>query len=80
MLTGNAPFFGKTQNEIYKAIVNKEPHFGKAKRVMSPQAIQFIMDCLDKDPKRRLSAEQLLDHSWLAEHMEDKEIDVEIIQ
>ena len=38
------------------------------------------MDCLEKDPKRRLSAEQLLNHSWLAEQMEDKDVDVEIIQ
>ena len=35
MLTGNAPFYGKTQNEIYKAIVNKEPKFGKAKKILS---------------------------------------------
>ena len=35
MLTGNAPFYGKTRNEIYKAIVNKEPKFGKAKKILS---------------------------------------------
>lgn len=35
MLTGNAPFWGKTQNDVYKAIVSKTPTFGKARKVLS---------------------------------------------
>ena len=80
MLTGNAPFFGKTQNDIFKATVHKQPVFGKAKRVLSPSAINFINDCLQKDPYERLSAQELLDHPWLTRHIEDQEIDAEIMQ
>ena len=43
MLTGNAPFWGKTQNDVYKAIVSKTPTFGKAKKVLSQEAIEFTM-------------------------------------
>ena len=39
MLTGNAPFFGSTEKDVYKAIVEKRPMLGKAKKVLSPQAI-----------------------------------------
>ena len=80
MLTGNAPFYGKSQNEIYKAIVHNQPKFGRAKKALSPNAIKFIMDCLEKDPSLRLSAEQLLDHPWLTDYIEEQEIDVETIQ
>ena len=35
MLTGNAPFFGQTQTDVFKAIVHKKPAFGKAKKILS---------------------------------------------
>ena len=46
MLTGNAPFWGKTQNEVYRSIVKKTPTFGKAKKVLSQEAIEFTTNCL----------------------------------
>ena len=50
MLSGRPPFFGKSKQEIYKAIVNKKPDFGRVLDSLSPEAIQFTMKCLKKDP------------------------------
>ena len=57
MISGCPPFFGKTKMEIYKSIVKDKPKFGKALDSLSPEAIQFTMKCLNKDPKMRASAE-----------------------
>ena len=57
MLTGSPPFWGKTQNDVYKAIVQKTPTFGKSKKLLSEDAMQFTMACLAKDPSERSSAE-----------------------
>ena len=79
MLTGNAPFWGKTQNDVYKAIVSKTPTFGKARKVLSQEAIEFTMNCLQKDQNVRSTAEQLLNHPWLQGNAEEHEIDDELL-
>ena len=65
MLTGAPPFWGKTQNAIYQSIVQKKPTFGKAKKLLSQEAMDFVMSCLDKDPAKRATAEQCLNNPWL---------------
>ena len=80
MLTGNAPFWGKTQNDVYKAIVSKTPTFGKAKKVLSQEAIEFTMQCLKKDKDTRSTAEQLLNHPWLQGNAEEHELDNDVLE
>eukprot|EP00798_Chlamydomonas_sp_ICE-L_P002231 gene2231-33713_t len=36
---------------------------------ISPEAIEFIQACLTKDPQERPSAQDLLKHKWIVEHL-----------
>ena len=65
LLSGCPPFFGRTKRDIYRAIVSDIPSFGKARSSLSPEAVQFVLSCLAKDPARRMTSEQLLNHAWL---------------
>jgi serine/threonine protein kinase len=65
LLTGCPPFYGKTKQDIYRSIVSDLPKFGKVKGNLSPEAIQFVNKCLAKDPSRRFTAAQCLNHPWL---------------
>lgn len=56
LLSGCPPFFGKTKLDIYRSIVNDTPRFGRVKNSLSPEAVQFTLKCLHKDPSNRLSA------------------------
>ena len=42
LLSGSPPFYGKSKQEIYNAIVNGTPKFGKYKSLLSNEAIQFV--------------------------------------
>lgn len=55
-----------------------EPKFGRVKKSLSKDAIEFTMMCLNKDPKMRASAEDLLNHKWLNNNVEETEIDKEV--
>ena len=77
MLTGNAPFFGKTQNDVCTAIVQKTPTFGRAKKKLSKEAMQFVNFCIEKDPKARATAEQLLEHPWLQGNADEVNLELE---
>ena len=68
LLSGCPPFYGKTKLDIYRSIVSDIPKFGKVKSSLTQEAIQFVMKCLSKDPARRFTAAQLLDHPWLQDN------------
>lgn len=68
LLTGRPPFFGNDKEEVYKAILNqnlelKIPELFRC----SKEAIDFLSKVLVKEPEKRMSAKQALEHPWLAE-------------
>lgn len=65
MLCGEPPFIGKTNNEIFKKIVNDEVSFDKLKwKKISFEAKNFIKECMNKNPYKRFCAEKALNHDW----------------
>lgn len=65
MLSGEPPFLGKTNNEIFKKIVNEEVTFDKSKwKKISNEAKSFIRECMNKNPDKRFCAEKALNHTW----------------
>ena len=65
LLSGAPPFFGKNTPEIYQSIVNDRPKFGRCLSRLSKEAVDFTMLMLQKDPRNRASADELLKNPWL---------------
>lgn len=67
MLTGEPPFNGKNNNIIFKRILNEEVTYPTEKfKNISADAIDLLKKCLIKDPSKRISGEQALEHKWFA--------------
>ncbi|GAB5359018.1 hypothetical protein AAMO2058_000508500 [Amorphochlora amoebiformis] len=65
MLSGSLPFFDRTEDKLMDKIV-KEPVKFTATRwtKVSPEAIHFVKQTLTKDPDRRPTIKQVLEHDW----------------
>lgn len=68
MLSGQFPFCGDNDEEYYKNVVEQALEFPDSEwGTVSPDAIDFIRDLLDKNPETRKTAEDALGHKWLQE-------------
>ena len=63
LLTGQAPFSGRSKKEIYDQIIKREPNYAKLGKV-SPAAREFIQACLKKEPTERPTMAELLEMEW----------------
>ncbi|KAK1603887.1 hypothetical protein QYE76_027560 [Lolium multiflorum] len=72
LLSGIPPFWGKTKSKIFECIRSTELRFPSDPwdRV-SDSAKELITGMLRRDPRQRLTAEQVLGHSWIQEHADD---------
>ena len=67
LLCGDTPFNGKNRQQLFRRISCDEPAFPNDKwGHISDDALDFVKRLLTKDPAKRLSAQQALDHRWLA--------------
>lgn len=70
LLTGLPPFKGRNENEIMEAISShKLPTEAKEFKDLSEPAKDLIMKMLEPNPKKRLSALEVLQHPWLTGSM-----------
>ena len=64
---GQFPFTGRTTNQLVNSIRRSSPDLSFMERYSEPGKLNdFIMKCLDPNPKTRFNAEQLLQHEWLS--------------
>ena len=63
MLSGEFPFYAEHNYEIFQKIETENPNFWKLN--VSENAIDFMKNCLIKNPKKRPSAKDCLQHPWL---------------
>jgi len=61
LLTGNPPFEGKTQNELFKSILNYKVQWPKG---FSGVAKDLISKLLKTNPKQRIKLDDICDHPW----------------
>lgn len=65
LLAGEPPFHGKSNGETFKKIVNDDLVFpDEVFSEISNEAIDFIKQCLEKDPERRLLSREASNHKW----------------
>jgi hypothetical protein len=62
MLTGQACFAGETVSEVIAAVIKDPPDFSRLPNDVPPALRRLLLRCLEKDPKRRLSA--IADARW----------------
>ncbi|KAG0477430.1 hypothetical protein HPP92_014271 [Vanilla planifolia] len=66
LLCGVPPFWAETEQGIAQAIIRSSLDFKRDPwPKVSDSAKDLVGKMLDPDPKRRLSAQEVLDHSWL---------------
>jgi calcium-dependent protein kinase len=66
LLLGQAPFDGDDDNIICQKIIQDEVDYNNSKiKSLSPEAVDFMKKLLEKDPEKRISSSQALEHAWL---------------
>ncbi|CAL5045438.1 unnamed protein product [Urochloa decumbens] len=74
LLSGFPPFWGQTKSKIFECIRSTELRFPSDPwdRV-SDSAKELVTGMLRRDPRQRLTAKQVLEHSWMQEHAEQSQ-------
>lgn len=64
MLTGFSPFTGMNKEDLKKNLEKGNYRFPKHLK-LSLEGLDFLNNCLQYDPKQRMSWEELMKHSYL---------------
>ncbi|OHT05552.1 CAMK family protein kinase [Tritrichomonas foetus] len=62
MMSGNLPFTAENDEKLLSTIVYKDPDFSQIKSVPCRNLLKQI---LNKNPKKRITLNQIIDHEWL---------------
>jgi calcium-dependent protein kinase len=72
MLSGDPPFNGNSNNEIFQKIMNEDLSFNKEKwKSVSKEAKDFIKKCMVKNPDHRFSTGKAIEHPWFSKIHEE---------
>jgi calcium-dependent protein kinase len=70
LLCGFAPFAGDTDYDTLQLVARAPLEFPSPEwNDISEQAIDFVTKLLDRDPDRRPTADEALQHPWIAKHV-----------
>lgn len=72
MLIGTVPFKAASMHELHHLIINGKYEIKEEK--LSESALNLISSLLEVDPKKRLSAYEVLSHPWLKDAVEEMDI------
>jgi serine/threonine protein kinase len=69
LLGGYPPFNGRNNEEVHRAVLRGRYHFHpKEWNNVSNEAKDFVYRLMQKDPSRRMTVEEALDHPWIVRH------------
>lgn len=63
-LSGMTPFYGPSDEKIYRSIREDELEFNSAFDDVSPQAKDLLRRMLEKKPNERICVKEALQHEW----------------
>lgn len=80
LLSGLTPFWGSTEEEIFDMIMHAEIDFESPPwPSLSRPAKDIVKRALQRDPDRRPTAQQLLQHQWLCQAVSDAPIGDDVV-
>eukprot|EP01026_Neomeris_dumetosa_P039070 TRINITY_DN31_c9_g1_i4.p1 TRINITY_DN31_c9_g1~~TRINITY_DN31_c9_g1_i4.p1 ORF type:complete len:498 (-),score=83.19 TRINITY_DN31_c9_g1_i4:347-1840(-) len=82
LLSGVPPFWGESEQQIFRSILNDELDFQSDPwPQISKEAKDAVRRMLDRNVKNRASAEEILKHDWMKENgiASDKPMDVAVV-
>lgn len=84
LLCGSPPFVSNDREEVFFKIKNEPLHFNHSKfESISKEAKEFLVKALQKNPKKRPTAQGLLRDKWLEkefkEELDPKKVDVNML-
>jgi calcium-dependent protein kinase len=70
LLIGQAPFDGEDDDIICQKIISEEIDYENNKKIkeLSNEAVDFMKKLLEKNPDKRISSAQALEHVWLKKY------------
>ncbi|KAI3456453.1 hypothetical protein Pfo_013116 [Paulownia fortunei] len=80
LLSGVPPFWAETEKGIFDAILKEEVDFDSQPwPSVSNSAKDLVRKMLRKDPKKRITSTQVLEHPWIKGQASDKPIDSAVL-
>ncbi|KAK6149758.1 hypothetical protein DH2020_017283 [Rehmannia glutinosa] len=80
LLSGVPPFWAETEKGIFDAILKEEVDFDSQPwPSISNSAKDLVQQMLTKDPKKRITSTQVLEHPWIKGQAPDKPIDSAVL-
>ena len=77
LLFGRLPFYDKDKNEFKRIIAESQPLYKSPElKVVSNDSINFIQNLLIKDPDKRMTLSQALEHKWFKKYIQNNPIDI----
>ncbi len=64
-IDGKFPFYSTQKDELFELIATKEVIFGLKWDRTSENCKSFVRGLLEKNPEKRMSAKQALEHPWI---------------
>lgn len=81
MLTGLTPFWGDTEEDIFRMVLHADIDFDSHPwPLISRPAKDIVRRMLQRDPAKRPTAAQLLHHAWLCQAAPDTPLGDDIVQ
>jgi serine/threonine protein kinase len=72
MLLGTVPFKAPSIKDLRHQVVCGKPDYKDGIKLLSGKALNLIKGILEKDPQKRLTIEQILNHDWMTDKKEGK--------